>query len=154
MFLPHWSIKFPKRERDCMDDAKCELVQSWLTKALHDLASAEARSALQPPLFDTAVYHCQQAGEKAIKGFLVSHDEAPPKTHLLGQLIAAAARYHPRFALFSDAADLLTPLATEYRYPGSLHEPTQPEFHMAYQYADEIYTFALSLIPEEARPKR
>ena len=121
-----------------MDEEKRDLVQSWLTKASHDLESADALAHLTRPRVDTAVYHCQQCAEKAIKGFLVFQDEIPPKIHLSGTLITAAAHYDGRFALFSDAADLLTPLATEYRYPGSLHEPTQAEFDKAYQYAEEI----------------
>ena len=114
-----------------MDEDKRELVESWLTKALHDLRSAVALANLQPPLFDTAVYHCQQAAEKAIKGFLVFNDLVPQKTHLLGQLIRPVAELNVRFALFSDAAEFLTPLATEYRYPGSSREPTQQDYEKA-----------------------
>ena len=135
-----------------MDEEKRDLVQSWLTKASHDLESADALAHLTRPRVDTAVYHCQQCAEKAIKGFLVFQDEIPPKIHLLGPLRTAAAHYDRRFALFSDAADLLTPLATEYRYPGSLHEPTQAEFDKAYRYAEEIYRYIISLVPSEVHP--
>jgi len=54
-----------------MTDAKAQLVQSWLAKAQHDLAAARVLAASAPPLLDTAIYHCQQATEKAIKGYLV-----------------------------------------------------------------------------------
>ncbi len=122
-----------------MDEAKRALVESWLTKALHDLESASTLSERQPPRFDTAVYLCQQGAEKAIKGFLVYHDEIPQKTHLLGLLVAAAAYHDVRFALFLDAADFLTPLATDYRYPGTAGEPTRQAYEMAYKYAEEMY---------------
>jgi HEPN domain-containing protein len=49
-----------------MTDAKAQLVQSWLTKAQHDLASARVLAASGPSLLDTAIYHCQQAAEKAV----------------------------------------------------------------------------------------
>jgi hypothetical protein len=49
-----------------MTDAKTQLVQSWLTKAQHDLASARVLSTTNPPILDTAIYHCQQAAEKAV----------------------------------------------------------------------------------------
>ncbi len=50
-----------------MDGAKRELVAARLTKAQHDLASA--RKLAEPPdsLLDTALYHCQQSAEKAVK---------------------------------------------------------------------------------------
>ncbi|MCA1725776.1 MAG: HEPN domain-containing protein [Thermomicrobia bacterium] len=98
------------------------------------------------------LYHCQQPAEKAIKGFINFSRRTPPKIHLLGPLITVAAQYDHRFALFSDAADLLTPLATEYRYPGSLHEPTRTEFDTAYQYAKETYRYIISLLPTEVHP--
>lgn len=141
-----------QRENDCMDEEKRDLVQSWLTKALHDLESADGLAKLPKSRIDTGVYHCQQSAEKAIKGFLIFQDETPPKIHLLGSLIAAAASYDAKFALFSDAADLLTPLATEYRYPGSLREPTRAEFDEAYRYAEEIYRFVISLLPTDVHP--
>lgn len=58
-----------------MNEAKQQLVKSWLIKAEHDLISAHVLAAHKPPLLDTAVYHCQQAAEKALKGFLVFCDQ-------------------------------------------------------------------------------
>jgi len=49
-----------------MDEAKCELVRNWLRKAQRDLASARKLASGNDPLLDTAIYHCQQAGEKAV----------------------------------------------------------------------------------------
>jgi len=57
-----------------MDNAKAELVKSWLTKAQHDLGSAQLLANNVNPFFDTAIYHCQQIAEKALKAFLVYHD--------------------------------------------------------------------------------
>ena len=53
-----------------MDDTKREWVRSWLTKAHSDLRSACALMALAEPATDTAIYHCQQAAEKSLKGYL------------------------------------------------------------------------------------
>jgi len=50
-----------------MTDAKAQLVRGWLTKAQHDLDSARVLAANAPPLLDTAIYHCQQAAEKAVE---------------------------------------------------------------------------------------
>jgi len=54
-----------------MDEATLELVRGWLVKAQHDLASARKLATDPDPYLDTAVYHCQQAAEKAVKGLLV-----------------------------------------------------------------------------------
>ena len=52
-------------------------MQSWLVKALHDLATARKAASPPDPYLDTAIYHCQQAGEKTVKGFLAFHDQPP-----------------------------------------------------------------------------
>ena len=53
-----------------MDEARLELVRDWLTRASHDLGAARALSAMEHPLLDAAIYHCQQAAEKTVKGWL------------------------------------------------------------------------------------
>jgi len=58
-----------------MDEAKRELVAGWLAKARHDLDSARKLAAGDEPIFDTAIYHCQQAAEKPLKGLLVHCDQ-------------------------------------------------------------------------------
>jgi len=49
--------------------------RGWMVKARHDLRTAETLAATSPPLNDEAVFHCQQAAEKAIKGFLTWHGQ-------------------------------------------------------------------------------
>ena len=71
-----------------MTDAKTQLVRGWLTKAQHDLASARVLAASDPPLLDTAIYHCQQAAGKAVKGYLVYCDQEVNQ--------APRGCYHPR----------------------------------------------------------
>jgi len=65
-----------------------QVVRSWLIKAQRDLASARTLASAKELLLDTAIYHCQQAGEKAVKAFLVnvlreipSGDRIPMATH-------------------------------------------------------------------------
>ncbi|MGA2723187.1 MAG: HEPN domain-containing protein [Bryobacteraceae bacterium] len=55
--------------------------REWFAKAFNDLRAAEALTATTPPLFDEAVFHCQQAAEKALKGFLACNGCAFRKTH-------------------------------------------------------------------------
>ncbi|MCZ7570447.1 MAG: HEPN domain-containing protein [Ardenticatenaceae bacterium] len=49
--------------------------QGWLQKAANDLRGAEIDPAATPPLLEDAVFHCQQAAEKALKAFLTFHNQ-------------------------------------------------------------------------------
>jgi HEPN domain-containing protein len=53
-----------------MGDIKNELVRNWLIKSNRDLMSARQLADTDIPLLDTAVYHCRQSAEKAVKAFL------------------------------------------------------------------------------------
>ena len=101
-----------------------------------------------------AVYHCQQAAEKAAKAFLVHHGKPYEKTHDIEVLVDLASEIDPNFSTLADAADALTPYATRFRYPNSTFavEPQPVEYQEALQHAQTIYDFVLNLLPVEARP--
>lgn len=111
-----------------MNEAKRQLVQSWLTKAQRDLASACVLATSNPPLLDTAIYHCQQAAEKAVKGFLVFCDQEFERVHDVEVLIRAAVPYSVGFSAWIEAGRLLTPYARIFRYPGLIVQPTREQF--------------------------
>jgi len=127
-------------------------VQNWLLKARHDLASARVLAANKPPLLDTAVYHCQQSAEKAVKGFLVFCDEEIERVHDIEILIRSAMLHATEFADWVEVGIQLTPYARIYRYPGFATEPTREQFDQALSVADELYQFVLSLLPEAFQP--
>lgn len=77
-----------------MDKAKRILVQFWLKKAQRDLAAAQK---LATDLPDVSIYHCQQAAEKALKGFLILHDIDPGDTHNINTLVKLASAFKPEF---------------------------------------------------------
>ena len=137
-----------------MDEGKRELIRAWLTKALNDLDTARQIAALPSGHLDAAIYHCQQAAEKVVKGFLAFQDHRLERTHDIERLVEIAEAYEGRFAHWSDAAILLTPYATMYRYPGesAALEPTRPELEEALRLAGNFLDFVLSLLPSEARP--
>ena len=137
-----------------MDESTQELVRDWLTRASHDLRSSRVLAALEEPLLDTAIYHCQQAGEKSVKAWLQAKDAPFPKTHDVEDLVERAAGFNPDFGKLAKAASVLTPYASAFRYPGGYDEPmpTREEFDEALQYAQAIYDFVLSLLPVGARP--
>jgi len=135
-----------------MDDAKRELVRGWLTKAQHDLASARKLAAGPDPLLDTAIYHCQQAAEKAVKWFLVFHDHRFDKTHDIEVLMTPAITFEAAFSSLIDAADRLSPYATVYRYPGLGREPVSSEFALALQDAEHVRAAILAALPLGVHP--
>ena len=101
-------------------NAKLELVRNWLIRAQHDLAAARKLATGPDPYLDVAVYHCQQAAEKAVKGFLVFHDQPFEKTHDVEVLVSLAQlRLHPILATLRSAS-----LGSE-MYP--LHRPLVAE---------------------------
>lgn len=136
-----------------MDEAKRELVQSWLIKAQHDLASARKLATDPDAYLDTAVYHCQQAAEKAVKGFLAFHDLPFPKTHDLEVLLAAAVPFAAGLSALEEQAQLLTPYATRFRYPGELAEPEREEFNDALRATETVCSIIFEALPKEALPE-
>lgn len=135
-----------------MSGAREELVRSWLVKAHRDLLSAHELASAQMPLLDTAAYHCQQAAEKAIKGYLLFHDVRFEKSHDIVLLVSQATDVDPSFSALIEIARLLTPLAVEFRYPGDFVEPEPEEFQDAYDAAQTLFVFVLEKLPEETHP--
>ena len=135
-----------------MDDPKLRLVRNWLTKADHDLGSARKLASGDDPYLDTAIYHCQQAAEKALKAFLVFVDRPFEKTHSLTVLVDFAEPVAADFASMRDAAERLTPYATEFRYPSDVLLPDAGEFAEALSLADDVCRFVLARLPQELHP--
>ena len=128
--------------------------RAWLTRARNDLANAEFTAEHRKDLLDTAVYHCQQAAEKAVKGFLACEGLSILKTHDVGRLVQSAAAINPAFAPLLPLANALTPLATEFRYPADDQAPmpTVQQADEALAAARRIYDFVLSVLPQETHP--
>ena len=137
-----------------MGEDSAAMTQRWLSKAWHDLIGAGRCSVEDDVTLDVAVYHCQQAGEKALKGFLHFHGREIPKTHDLRALIPRCADIDAGFATFDPDAERLTPLATAFRYPDDYVplNPTRAQFDEAFAAAQRIYDFVLSLLPSETHP--
>lgn len=121
-------------------------------KAQRDLAVAHKLSGDDDPYLDSAIYHGQQSAEKAIKAYLVFQDQRFEKTHDLELLAGLAQQYEPGFSDFLKSAVLLTPFATQFRYPGDFIDPSREEFDEALAAAQKVWDFVLALIPREAHP--
>ena len=135
-----------------MADAPAPEAKAWMVKAWRDLETARRAAEGEPPFYDVAVYHCQQAAEKAVKAFLVHHGKPYEKTHDIEVLTDLASVVDSTFSKLADAADALTPYATRFRYPNSTFavEPQPAEYHEALQHAQAIYDFVLNRLPPAA----
>ncbi len=132
-----------------MDKAKRILVQFWLKKAQRDLAAAQK---LATDLPDVSIYHCQQAAEKALKGFLILHDIDPGDTHNINTLVKLASAFKPEFMTVLKEAGYLSQYNQTYRYPQEATEdfnPSAGELKKAFRLASEVVKNVLDSMPEE-----
>lgn len=133
------------------DPATVQLVQEWLIRARHDPLAAELLNQ-NPQLRDTASYHCQQAAEKALKGYLVWAGLPAPRTHNLPELMHQCTSAEAAFATLEPAARTLNPYAVLFRYPDAVLDPTEAQVHDGIRLAQTIYDFVERHIPPSARP--
>jgi uncharacterized protein len=103
--------------------ARWNAAERWLRVADRDRRMALAAMASVPPLHDGAAFHCQQAIEKLLKGFLTLAGKRGGKTHSLEQLGARAQQSFPDIADLVFAAHDWTEWATVYRYPEEAPPP-------------------------------
>lgn len=106
------------------DDVRLELAQEWLTKAQDDEQAAGLALGIEPPLLEISMFHSQQCAEKALKGFLLWHEQRFGKIHNIAILVSSCEKIDPEFASLAPAAEL-SDYAVDFRYPG--HVPPTPE---------------------------
>lgn len=90
-------------------------VKKWFEIADRDFKSAKALA--EKELFETALFHCQQAAEKYLKGFLVNAKKQFPKVHDLVYLVKESEKEDKGFKEIESDAFNLTDFAVMYRYP-------------------------------------
>jgi HEPN domain-containing protein len=134
------------------DPVRQEDTRAWLTKAAKDLRSAENGFSAYPPLLEDVVFHCQQAIEKTLKGFLTWNDIPFRKTHSLEEIGRQCTNIEPAFEEVVDEAAPLTEYAWKFRYPGGVEEPTKEEAEEALKIAHKIQEKVLSSLPPEVHP--
>jgi HEPN domain-containing protein len=135
-----------------LDLEKVAECRAWLGRAWADLDSASILLGADRPRPDTALFHCQQAAEKAWKAFLFWNDVPFRKTHNLRELGEACARVDGSLASLSEWAEDLTQFAWVFRYPGEPEEPSREEAESALALAREVYDTVLSRLPAEVGP--
>lgn len=105
-----------------------------------------------PSIPGISAYHCQQAAEKALKGFLVWNDKPFRKTHDLRELLRQCQATNATFDWFAEAANALTPFAIVTRYPETGPLITDADAEQSIDVAEEIYQFVLDRLPASVHP--
>lgn len=111
---------------------------AWLTRAHADLQAADLDLAANPPLVEDALFHCQQAVEKALKSLLTAHERMFRKTHDLVELGRSSCEAAPELEPLLARAAPLTEYAWAYRYPGEWVPPEPDEGHEALEVARQV----------------
>lgn len=135
-----------------LDPTKVEEAAAWFTKARNDLRAARVDLDAEPPLAEDALFHCQQAAEKALKGFLTWHDQPFRKTHSLIELGLQCVEIDPSIEPLLREAAMLSEYATKYRYPGEVESAAAEEAAKALSLADEVVAQTLARLPAEVGP--
>lgn len=91
-----------------LDPGRVAEARDWLRRSLADLESAAILIDSTPPHPDTALFHSQQAAEKAWKAFLFWHDVPFRRTHDLRELGRACARLDQSLTTIAAQAEDLT----------------------------------------------
>jgi HEPN domain-containing protein len=126
--------------------------RAWLVKARNDIRAAETLARTSPPLLEEALFHCQQAAEKSLKGFLTWHGEPFRKTHNLEETGEQCLRIDSTLREVVDQATPLTEYAWRFRYPGELEPLTADEFVTTLAVAKRLYDAVSSRLPDDACP--
>jgi HEPN domain-containing protein len=134
-----------------LDPVLVENTRAWLLKAAGDLRAAEVDLGVDPPLLDDAMFHCQQAVEKSMKGFLIRYDRPFRRTHSLAELAAQCGEIDASLGDALSAAGYLTNYAWEYRYPGE-PAPDADEVRRAIALARRVHAEVLARLPSGMRP--
>ena len=125
-------------------DKQSEHAKRWIEKARSDLLNADNNLAAQEVPYDTVCFHCLQAAEKLLKGFLVARGCEYPITHNLLVILEKALELDPSADSLRETLALLNPYSVEVRYPGDAWMPTPDDAREARQAAQKVFEWVQS----------
>jgi HEPN domain-containing protein len=120
---------------------------TWLGYAKADLEAARILCTSSNPdnQWNNVAFHCQQAGEKVLKAFLIGRGWVLQKTHDVAKLLDEAEKHDPVFRALRPDADLLNTFVQAGRYP--LSPVRRSEAESALVAADRIFAAVFSAAP-------
>jgi len=129
-------------------------VYEWFRFGDNDLIVAEhSASTLYPQPLEIICYHCQQAIEKYLKGYLVFHGtDEPPRTHNLLSLCELCSEHDPLFDSIISKCSILNAYSVQTRYPDEIYID-EGQMKTALEYARQIRDFEpLAKVRHEITP--
>ena len=97
-----------------------------------------------PQYRDTIAFHCQQAAEKYLKGFLLFLDLPFKRQHSLSYLLGLLSQKIEISVDLYDNASELEDFAVEIRYPDTSVDLSDDEIQQAFKIAKLIRAYVLS----------
>ncbi len=131
---------------------KTNIPREWRLLAEEDMEMVSLAVNRNPPLNEPAVFHCQQAVEKYLKGVLVVLGEEPPHTHDLTKLRLLAEKHRPAFSAISASCSILSRYSVIPRYDFDLRNTSDADMSLILQHIQEIKTFLEQEVPELFQP--
>jgi len=123
---------------------KIDIVKQWIEKADHDLGTAQVTYLYLPKYRDTIAFHCQQAAEKYLKGFLLFLDIPFSRQHSLNYLLGLLSQRIDVSNEIFDLASELEDFAVNIRYPDTSVDLSDDEIQQAFKIAKLIRAFVIS----------
>lgn len=124
-----------------MNDSQLQF-EEWSRYADEDLTMAKLALAEDGPP-NQICFHCQQAAEKYLKGFLVFRGEKFEKSHQLRYLVEKCMALDRAFEELQEDIILLTQFYIETRYPGDVPSFSLKDAETAYASASHIKEFVI-----------
>lgn len=121
----------------------------WLDRAGEDMICANLLGN-DDRLFNSAAFHCQQAIEKALKGYILLKSGELVDGHNLTWLCKRAMRYDDKFTSWLDDSTSLNHCYIETRYPSDVGtDVSYKRIRKYYAMAKEMYIFICEQVDDE-----
>ena len=121
------------------------IVKEWLKFASNDINCAKHSLSMKPVPLEIVCYHCEQAAEKALKGYLIYQDIEPPRTHILKLLCKMCTDIDETFEEITEICGDLTLYGVQPRYPFEI-DITKNDMKKAILNTDCVMEFVLQRI--------
>jgi HEPN domain-containing protein len=125
-----------------------KIAKQWLAKAKNDLLNADNNLKADHIPFDTVCFHCQQAGEKLLKAYLVGNNHSYPLTHDLFLILEKILPMDKDAENLRDSLAILMPYAVEIRYPDGWYLPTEEDALEAREAAAQVLKWLRKALPQ------
>lgn len=123
---------------------KLDIVKKWIESGDHDLGTAQLIFQYIPRYRDTIAFHCQQAVEKYLKGYLFFLGIKFKRSHDLNYLLSLISQKEKVSDEMFDKSAELEDFSVEIRYPDTTFELTNDDINVSLSISRLFRDFVLS----------